>query len=790
MNRSAEQEAELLDAFLTARLSGLDTRSVDTDDKEVASDLVQLAQSAEPDPSFARELEAQLVEAARGKVAAEVRASGQTQEAGKKDALQARRSTLPLPSTLFRSRRWPAAGLAAAAIAAAVILFLFVTQPPAVNAQEIVEKAKEAVNSPAANGIQSLELHETSTLQNANGETVRTTAARWFRAPNHWREEIQSTVTGSNGEDLPDRASNSLSITDGTDVWYFDQNLNVVTINPLPSNMSGQTNITDFGPQPDSLKSLLMQASSCFEPRVQGTDTIAGREAYIVDLGVMKCAGPGTGETSGRSVIWVDKEMFFVLKHVQYSSSGGEPLATTEVTSIRYNPSLDAKLFNFVPAPSTTVQDFRPKPAPKADQFQEQLQTLAKQAPFPIFVPDYVPAGLSPREPRNSSIGGVELDYVPPEQVDKPSAAILSGLLINEQQATYDLVATWMEGAKPVQISNGQAWLRTDAPNPLGGGMDKAAYVLRDGTLVSIASFQIKPEELVKVADSLKTVLGSHNPLPNPTPPLLARVRQSVSFPVFVPTGVPAGLTPEPPLVTGGPESSVAINYHAADGSIGLTIVNAPLDCCSGLRIVKGEDIKLTTGVAAHLIQDPEDESGGWTLWWEQDGATVKLSGPNLTREDLIKIAGSMDKTAALGQTEAPPLRPTPGPLAAPKFKILDPSWLPESMTRQQDYQKAPPEFGSWVAVTFLPQGADQPRTPLILFEKPQALVAEGMPGQQAAKQKIGSYDVTVTRTADECWNYDWDVGDLHLSLANSFNVSGSARYTCEQMAKIVESIR
>ncbi len=784
MNRNTEQQAEQIDAFLSE--PGTPTAGLEAETK-LASHLVHLAQSAQPDASFASKLEAQLLEAAREKIAVEGSAVAHGQEKSKKDAPPPRRAILPF--TLSRSRGWPTAGLAVAA-AAAVILFLFITQPPAVNAQEIVEKAKAAANSPAGSGIQSFELHETSAMRSATGELIHTTAARWFQAPNRWRVEIQSAVTDSNGHDLPDRASRSLSISAGTDVWYFDQKLNKVTINPLPASSSGQTNITNFGPQPDSLEMLFAQAGSCFDPRVQGTDTIAGRAVYVIDLGVMKCAGAAAAATGGRSMIWVDKETFFVLKHVQYGSSGGDPTATTEVTSIRYNSSLDPKLFSWVPPPTASVQDFRPKPAPAADQFEQQLEALAKQAAYPVFIPDYIPAGLAPRQPHASSIGGIELDLVPPEQVGQASAAILSGLLINEQPASYDLVVKWTEGAKPVRISNGQAWLRTDAPNPIGGGIDKAAYVLRDGTLISIASFQLKPEELVQVAGSLKTVPGSHAPLPNPTPPLLAQARERVPFPVFVPTYVPAGLIPEPPLISRDPESSVTLNYHAADGSIGLTVVNGALDCCSGLRTVQGEEIKLATGVTAHLIQNPEDESGGWTLWWEQDGATVRLSGANLMRADLLKIAASMDRTAELGQMEAPPVRPTPGPLAAPKFKILEPSWLPEPMTRQQDYQKAPPEFGSWVALAFLPQGSDQPKTPLLLTEKPQALVAGRTPDSQATQQKIGSYEVTITRTARECWNYDWDVGGLHLSLANSFNQSGRARFTCEQMARIVESIQ
>lgn len=790
MNPNIQQEAEELDAFITVRLSEPEALAVgpSRDESELAGELVALANSAQPDPSFARKLETQLLEASKSKATAQGMVAAKSQDMSKKKTPPRQRSILPSPSASSRPLWWAAGALAATAVVAAVIAVFMVAQTPTANAQEIVEKAKATTGSLAAGGIQSLELHETRTSRTGTGETIRSVATRWFQAPGRWRVEIQTTVTGSNGQELPDRGSASVSVTDGTTVWYFDQKQNTLTINPLPGNLNGQTNLTAFGPQPDSLNTLLAQASSCYNPKLQGTATVAGRSVYIVDLGVMKC-GAATPETNGPSTIWVDQETFLVLKYVQYSASGSEPLDTTEVTSLRINPTLDAGLFTFAPPPGATVQDFRPKPAPTGDQFQQQLASLAKQSAFPLFVPDYVPAGLAPRQPRNSSTGGIELDYVPPEQVDKPSAAILSGLLINEQPATYDLIVKWTEGAKPIQISKGQAWLRTDAPNPIGGGMDQAAYVLQDGTLVSIASFKIESAELVKVAGSLRTVPGSHAPLPNPTPPLLARVRQTVSFPVFIPTDVPAGLTPEPPVVTDKP-ASVQINYHSTDGAIALTVTNGPHGCCSDLSTIKGEAIQVAAGVTAHLVQDAGDNIGSWTLWWEQEGTVIQLSGPNLTRADLLKIAASLNKTAELGRTEAPPARPTPAPLPAPKFKILKPSWLPEPMTMQQDYQKAPPEFGSWVALTFLPKGADQPRTPLILLEKPKGLVTSGSSNPQATQQKIGGNDVSVTRTARECSTYEWNVGDVHLSLANPYNVSGSARYTCDQMAKIVESIR
>ncbi len=764
MNPTRQKQAEELDDFITARLSGLEPHPAQDRETELASQLADLARSAQPDPAFARQLEAQLYRAAK------------TRQTQPRAALQ----RLPALPRLG----WLTAGVVAAV--AVAIVFFSAVQAPTVSAGQIMEKAKAAAALPANGGIQSLEMDETTVSRADPGNTIRTTARIWFQSPNRWRVDNQTTVTGSNGQVLPDRGASSLGITDATTIWFLDRKQNKLTIAPLPANASGSSGIAAFGAQPDSIEGLFAQASSCYDPRLRGSDTVAGRAVYVVDLGVMKCA---TGWGNGPSIIWVDKATFIVLKHVQYAASGSEPIETTEVSAVRYNQPLDSGLFTLTAPAGATVQDFRAKPAPSAEQYQQKLSAMAAKFGFPIFVPSYVPAGLEPRAPLDSSIGGVELDLVPAAEVEKPSAAILSGLLINEQQATYELVTKWTEGAKPVQIPTGQAWLRTDAPNPNGGGMDKAAYVLRDGTIVSIASFQVSADELVKVAASLQTVAGSHSPLANPTAPVLAQLRQRVSFPIFVPTAVPAGLTPEPPLGGDQPGSSIEIDYHAADGSVQLLVVNGPAGCCDSLRTIKGQDIHLSTGVTSHLIIDPENPSS-WTLWWEQDGTVIKLSGPNLTQSDLIGIGNSTSKTADLGQTQPPPVRPTAASLPAPKFQILQPAWLPEAMTRQQDYQAAPPEIGSWVVWTFLPTGADMPRTPLLLMEKPQALMTNSVPNPQASIVKIGNYSVTVTRTESECSSYDWDAGSVHLTLQNSYNMSGAARYTCDQMTRIIESIQ
>jgi hypothetical protein len=125
----------------------------------------------------------------------------------------------------------------------------------------------------------------------------------------------------------------------------------------------------------------------------------------------------------------------------------------------------------------------------------------------------------------------------------------------------------------------------------------------------------------------------------------LTTIRQQVSHPVFVPAQAPAGLAATEPTIS--PEALVTIVYRADDGSEALTVINGPAGCCLAALDKGGETLNVSAGTTAHFLDNPA-EFGGPTLWWEQDGAYVALSGPKLTKEDLVKIVGSMSQTAEL----------------------------------------------------------------------------------------------------------------------------------------------
>lgn len=694
-------------------------------------------------------------------------------------------------------RWWPLAGLATAAVLVLALagVVLWAARPDAASAAQIVERSQAVVADVAAAGVRSFALSEVLTAQRGSGETLRAEAKRWYAAPNRWRWEYDAWVVAPDGQERSHTAR--LSVSDGTDLWQYDPLANSATVSRADPGQAGQAGLVLGGPDTNQemgdLADLLKRASTCSDLKLRGEGRVAGRLAYVVDLGPSKCPSASMPEFNGRQVLWIDRETFFVLRAERYSAADGSLLSTREVTSIQYNGNLPDALFTFAPPPGAVVRDARPKPAPAADEFGRRLAELAGQADFPVFVPRQVPSGLVPRQPRLDPQLGLQLEYVPPEEAATDAPAQRNGLSIMERRATYAWLTRWTEQAEPVLVPAGKGWLRRGVRNPDGTGSNSAVIVLRDGALISIASLGLAPEQLLQVAASLEPVSGGHSPLPDPPLPTLAAIRQRVSFPVFVPTWVPDGLTPEPPV--GGEQSQelVELTYHTADGAVALRVVNGPAGCCLDDDPRKtGQAVALPNGLMAHYLPGPP-EHGGPILWWQQEGAYLALSGPHLTKDELVRIAASMSRTADLGRTETPAARPTPTPLPALGFPILRPAWLPEPMTVREAYVPNPNGPGSGVVLSFDPRPGDQPHELLTLREFPKDQGPAPVQDPQATREQIGGREVTIGRRGEGCVTASWVQGDAALLLTNPYDPPGppgAVRYSCEQFRRIIESIR
>ncbi|MDP3046604.1 MAG: hypothetical protein Q8O07_03920, partial [Chloroflexota bacterium] len=409
------------------------------------------------------------------------------------------------------------------------------------------------------------------------------------------------------------------------------------------------------------------------------------------------------------------------------------------------------------------------------------------------FVPSQLPNGLVPRQPRMDDMLGLQVEYVLPAEADGTSFATMA---VTQQRATYGLVSRWTGGAESVSIGGTKGWLRRGFRNVDGTGGDSAAMVLRDGTLVSVSSFTLSPEELVKVAASLEPVPGGHAPLPDPAPLSLEEIRRQASFKPFLPEYVPAGLKPEPPVAGSNQGSdridAMNVTYHSADGAVALKLVEGPPRDPSGMArpMLTAPEVAIKDGLTGQLMDAPGAQT--LLLWGEEEGTYISLETRVLSREELLKVAASMSPTAGLGQVEPPMGRPTPTPVPAPKFTVLRPAWLPEQMVVREQYQPDPTGKGTEIVIGFDPRSNDQPHAVLTLRERAKEAVpgSGGKPDPEETRETIGGRDVRIISRGEHWITLIWVQDDLALTLTNPYDPPGQPRYTPDQLRRIVESIR
>ena len=226
-------------------------------------------------------------------------------------------------------------------------------------------------------------IHSTSTFE------------RWVSLPNRWRTDFrdasQPFIPGT------DRVSGSVS--DGTTEWSYNQD-------PAGSEYDVQIGALRPDVTPPALRTIPLPVGdlqpgqavgvagndqrpgespmrhaflSCYQDaRITGTATIAGRQAYMIDLGPDSCP-PGyrlvAGGTpipmatlppaqQGRHTLWVDKQLSVVLK-LELFNGDGSLQGRSEVTAFAVNPFIPESVFTFAPPPEVThpqVTDRRPQP--------------------------------------------------------------------------------------------------------------------------------------------------------------------------------------------------------------------------------------------------------------------------------------------------------------------------------------------------------------------------------------------------------------------------------------------
>lgn len=229
------------------------------------------------------------------------------------------------------------------------------------DADELLEKSVQAESS-----VETLHGVQTTTWEDGD-ETVSTTQEVWQRGPVDSRTELLESDESEQYD---------VMVSNGATVWMYDEDANEVVR-------------TDLGFDPAEMEALGEgMAETVYDgmnATLAGTETVADREAYVVEL------TPNGDEAMYESAtLWIDRETHYPLKQESTTSFDGEMTITVEFEEITLDPDLDDELFTFEAPDDAEVVDANDF---ASEQFDD-VDAAAEFAPFDLPHPE-VPDGYA-----------------------------------------------------------------------------------------------------------------------------------------------------------------------------------------------------------------------------------------------------------------------------------------------------------------------------------------------------------------------------------------------------------
>lgn len=256
-----------------------------------------------------------------------------------------------------------------------------------------------------------------TTLDRGNNTTQTTqfvkmrpgTGKRWARTVNSSSGNLTSDLLVSNGSFswLYDRESNNVTVIEtaggNTQMGIFGERIErlftrlnisrdamderkaapptpgVAPLPRVPSNTGASGSTTS--PQ--------TQQKSAFGVTYNGTETVSGRETYVLQV---QSPDNASGTLANYSqTMYVDTEWFFpVRRHTEFTLDGERVETTTTYRNITFNPDLDDSTFQFDPPANTTVDRID---SPDIERY-DSLAALRANASLSVPDPD-VPDSLA-----------------------------------------------------------------------------------------------------------------------------------------------------------------------------------------------------------------------------------------------------------------------------------------------------------------------------------------------------------------------------------------------------------
>ena len=217
------------------------------------------------------------------------------------------------------------------------------------------------------------EIEDIHGVQRIDAAGTSTTSEVWIKPPDKYRSEPVDS----------DAETSMTTISNGTTTWIYDSESNTVTTTRHDASGGGAFNLTNS----ERVRKLLDE----FEVESAGTDTVAGRDAYVLELAATNETVDDVEYEEYR--LWIDAEYWYPIKHsttISTDGSGDTALAdetfesTVEFESIEFNTGVGDERFEFTPPEDATVTDRQITTFASAS-------AAAEAAPMDVSLPDDLP---------------------------------------------------------------------------------------------------------------------------------------------------------------------------------------------------------------------------------------------------------------------------------------------------------------------------------------------------------------------------------------------------------------
>ncbi|MXV64196.1 DUF4367 domain-containing protein [Natronorubrum sp. JWXQ-INN-674] len=322
------------------------------------------------------------------------------------------------------------------------------------DADELVERSIQAESSVET-------LHGVQTITWADDdELVSSTHEVWQRGANEYRMELLES-------DEPEQID--VMVSSGTTTWLYDEADNEAVKTELDIDQAELDALND-----DLVDSVYADMSAT----VDGTDTVADRDVYVVDL-----AADGSDAMYDDATLWIDQETHYPLKQDSTMSMGAEMTITVEFEEVTFDEPIDDDRFAFEPPADAEVID--------ADDFTfeqfDEIDDAEAAAPFDLPEPA-VPAeyGLEQVSVSENMVGwSASLQYT-----DESDTFLTVTVAEDESEPILD------PDGDPIEVGDTDAILREF-------GTDMMALEWEDDGLSYTVSGDLEREELVEIALSI-----------------------------------------------------------------------------------------------------------------------------------------------------------------------------------------------------------------------------------------------------------------------------------------------